>query len=436
MPVNVKGLEDQIVALATKCQAVVDDNDRPWDGDAGRAKELDAMEKDIAVLTAKHKAWSTSDETLKKFQGIADQNEDLNQRMNQLAVKTLGEQLTDSPDYAEYCKQVKMGVHGASGGIELKAGGILGETNFTGTDGIPLTSTSGGSGLLVPQYLTTPVQKLFQRLTVADLLPTGTLTGASLIYPVESTVANGAQSVAEGGLKPNSDLGLTMVTELLKKIATRLKISDEMLQDVPAVQSYVNARLVLFVQIQEEAQLLAGNGSGSNLTGLLNRSNMATAIAMGAGSTPVAKLEALYTQMTAIRTGAFVEPDAMILNPLDYQLLRFAKDGQGQYYAGGPFTGAYGNGSPGQDSNVLSSTGFDVWNKRVVVTTAIPQGTALVGSFQTCAQVFRRGGLTVEMTNSNEDDFNHDLVSIRAEERVMLAVYRPGGFGKVTGLNL
>ena len=68
----------------------------------------------------------------------------------------------------------------------------------------------------------------------------------------------------------------------------------------------------------------------------------------------------------------------------------------------------------------------------VDVTTAIAQGTVLVGGFQESAQIFRRQGVTVEMTNSNVDDFVNNLITVRAEERLALAVYRPAGFGKVT----
>jgi HK97 family phage major capsid protein len=70
----------------------------------------------------------------------------------------------------------------------------------------------------------------------------------------------------------------------------------------------------------------------------------------------------------------------------------------------------------------------------VVVTPAIAQGTALVGAFQLSAQVYRREGIRVEATNSNEDDFLKNLIAIRVEERLGLAVYRPAGFGTVTGL--
>jgi HK97 family phage major capsid protein len=440
MPVNTVSIQDQIINLSEKSLRLVQDTSRPWlaaDGDVGRKHEVEAMEADIHSLQEQFEKYTASDATLKQFQGIADQNAQFGQQAEQ-RVKSLGEQLTESGAF----QQAQKGGRFQTGAIELKAGEILGETAFSGTGS--LTSTSGAAGLLVPQYLTTPVQKLFQRLTVADLMPTGVITGSSLIYPIESTATNLAATVAEGGLKPASVLGLTNVTELMHKIATRLKISDETLQDIPAIQSYVNARLVLFVKIKEEQQLLSGAGTGSELLGLVPRTTAAgqTTVVVPATGAPASgipsvaqKLEAIYQQITNIRVNAFIEPDAMVMDPVSWQQLRIGKDLNGQYYGGGPFTGAYGQGAMVNDNSVLSAGGQDVWQLRTVVTSAMTAGTALIGGFQTCAQVFRKGGLTVEMTNSNEDDFNNNLVSIRAEERLLLADYRPGGFGRVTGLN-
>jgi len=146
--------------------------------------------------------------------------------------------------------------------------------------------------------------------------------------------------------------------------------------------------------------------------------------AVGTLADPTLVIDAVYKQITAIRFNAFVEPDAVVVNPLDWQNIRLAKDANKQYYGGGPFTGAYGNGGY---TNVDA-----LWGLRVVITPAIASGTMLVGGYQESAQLFRRQGVTLEMTNSNVDDFENNLITARAEERLALAVYRAGGLGKVT----
>ena len=93
--------------------------------------------------------------------------------------------------------------------------------------------------------------------------------------------------------------------------------------------------------------------------------------------------------------------------------------------SGGPFVGPYGvNGIAGEEA----------WGLRVVVTSRIAANTALVGAFGTMAQVFYRGGLTVEASNSHSDFFQKNLTALRAERRLALAVYRPQAFHAITAL--
>jgi HK97 family phage major capsid protein len=290
-----------------------------------------------------------------------------------------------------------------------------------------------GAGAVIPTYLPGVIPTLFRRLTVADLMPQAGINGPTLIYVQETAVTNSAATVAEGAAKPLSDITLAQVTESVRKIANLGKISDEMLEDASFVAGYVSGRLVLFVQLAEEDQLLNGNGTAPNIKGLLNRSGLATAVAVPGTPTQTDRIDSIYSQISAIRSTAFLEPDGIVINPTDWKTIRLNKDANNQYFGGGPFTGAYGVG-PNPVEHGSQGENPDLWGCRVVVTPAIAAGTALVGAFQTAAQIFRRSGITVEMTNSNNDDFEKNLVTMRAEERLALAVYRPGAFGKVTGL--
>jgi HK97 family phage major capsid protein len=130
--------------------------------------------------------------------------------------------------------------------------------------------------------------------------------------------------------------------------------------------------------------------------------------------------------MTLIRRVGFFEPDAIVLHPTDFQTIRLLTDANGQYYGGGPFTGAYGNdGVPAADM---------LWGKIVVKTVAIPQGTALIGAFKIGCEIYRRQGLTIEMTNTEGSDFTSNLITIRCETRLASAVVLPLAFCTVSGL--
>jgi HK97 family phage major capsid protein len=336
--------------------------------------------------------------------------------------KTLGEMFTDSSGYKAavnmYRETGRLAQGFSTGAVALEAKGTL------------LEGAGGGGGPIaapVPQVIPGVVEKLFQRLTFADLLLSGQVSVNSFRYVVEGTATSGAAGVAEGGLKPQSTLGLTTTDEPIKKIATSLKISDEMIEDAPAIQSYINGRLTLFVRIEEERQLIRGTSGGNEVQGLLT----SRSVPVYAGGTAAGnKAVQLFKAMNGQRGSAFVEPEWIAIHPTDWQDIRLATDTAGQFFGGGPFQGPYGNGSNLDASNQLFAAADVLWQKPVYVTGIVGAGTAIVGS-SSSAQVWRKGGLSVEVTNSNEDDFLRNLLAIRAEERLGLAVYRPTGFVEV-----
>jgi HK97 family phage major capsid protein len=404
---TMKQLEDQGRVLLEEQKSLVEDTSRNW---GEKRDEYDAREADIKSILEQHTALKSVSRD-----PFGDARDDAATESKFEAPKSIGEAFTSSKGFQHAVSGDVKGSTFTTGAIDVKA---------------TLTTAAGGVGLVQPQYQPGVLPLLFQKITIADLMPQGSASGNSIIYMRESAVTNAAATVAEGGLKPASDINYAQVTETFKKIANTLKISDEMLQDVPYVQSQVNGRLVFFVQQKEEQQLLSGAGTGSELLGLLNRSGLTGAQAKSTDSA----IDAIYKDITKIRVNAFVDPSAIVMHPTDWQNIRLSKDANGQYFAGGPFSGSYGNGAGGMnDRTVLGSDGA-LWGLPVVVTTSATAGTAIVGAFNTCAQVFRKGGITVEATNSNENDFLTNLIAIRAEERLALAVYRPAGFSTVTGL--
>lgn len=325
---------------------------------------------------------------------------------------SMGDQFVRSPGYKSLMERGFGAGTWTTGPVELEVGGktLLAEgTSLTGE-------------VIGPDRQPGVLPYLFERLTVADLLAPGNTMAPVVRYLEETTSTNNASTVAEGITKPESALAFTAVDESVRKIATILPVTDEMLEDWGQIRSYIDARLRLFVQLREEQQLLTGNGVAPDLRGIMNRTGVQSQ-ALSGDTRP----DAVYKAITKIRVGALgLEPDAMVIHPNDWQDFRLQKDAVGgQYFGGGPFTGAYGNGTIAPDS---------LWGLRVVVTTAMTEGTALVGAFRTAAQIFRKGGIAVEASNSHSTFFAENKTAIRAEERLALAVYRPAAFCKVTGI--
>lgn len=231
----------------------------------------------------------------------------------------------------------------------------------------------------------------------------------------------GFATVAEGGAKPQISFdNPTAVVDALKKIAGWIDMTDEFIEDLGFLKSEIDTRLLYQLTMFEEAQLLSGNGTGQNLLGIRNRSG----VQVQAAPTDAAdNADAVFQAMTKVSTATSLTADALVIHPLDYQEFRLSKDGNGQYFGGGYFQGQYGNGSVLENPNL--------WGLRTVVTTAATQGEILLGAFRIGATVYRKGGVRVEATNTHADNFTNNKVTVRAEERVALAVRYPAAFVKV-----
>jgi HK97 family phage major capsid protein len=350
--------------------------------------------------------------------------------------KSIGQSVVEDPAYKAFLKGFNDGSGQLSTTAELgrKASGLAEGQNVA-----PLGDILQGQGgaNVTPYFLPGIVDLRFQPLVVADLFAQGTTDSPTITYVKETsfnpfaatTVAEANETLgsanSNAGLPPVDDT-VARIVEIVSKIGVYLKLTDEMVQDAPAYASFLNGRLLLAVRLAEQNLLLNGVAGGSNnLVGLLNRSGLQTSVTSGSlAGDGAAWADALYNQMTNARWNAFVEPDAIVMHPLDWAKLRLSRDTNNQYFAGGPFTGAYGQNGPFNSVDTL-------WGKPVVQTPSIAQGTALTGGFRECGQIFRRQGITVEMTNVNQDDFINNLITVRAYERLALAVYRTNGFGTV-----
>ncbi len=304
----------------------------------------------------------------------------------------------------------KRGGHRVSGGWRSDSVEVPYSALFATT--LTESPTSGGK-LVVPDYQPGIVPSATRPIVVMDLLMPGTTNSNTVVYMVETQFTNAAAPVAEGTAKPESALVFDQVSEPVLKVAHWLPVTEELFEDVAAIQTYIDGRLTLGVQLAEADQLLNGNGTLPNYRGLMLRATAPT-IVQGAGETIA---DAIAKQIAQIATTAMVPATGIVMNPSDWLGVLLSKTSTGDYYANGPF-------------GPVSAP--SLWGLPVALTSAIVAKTVLVGAFATQAQFFRRGGIRVEASNSHQDFFVKNLVAIRAEERGALACYRPGAFGKVT----
>lgn len=285
-------------------------------------------------------------------------------------------------------------------------------------------ATSGGP--FVQNDVQSRLVDLLQReINILDLIPRLQTESDTIEYVQQSTFTNAAAFTAEAtgdaltgtdGRKPESALAYATVTAPVKTIAHWLPVTNRMLSDAPGIRGVINSQLLLGLQLVVEAQVISGNGSGENLTGILNTSNVQT---LAKGS--LNEVDALFTARTMCRTGGKLAPTAIVMNPVDYQQVRLLRENAatgtlGQYLMGPPNT----LGVP------------TVWGLPVVESENIAADTVLVGNWQQGVSLFDREQSAIRVGLVN-DQFIRNVQTILAEQRLAFVVWRPSAFTKITG---
>jgi HK97 family phage major capsid protein len=268
---------------------------------------------------------------------------------------------------------------------------------------------TGGVGLAVaPDRLTGIIAPPQRRMTVRNLLMPGRTASNLLSYVQETGFQNMADVVAEGGSKPQSDLSMDLVDTPVRTIAHWIRASNQVLADIPQLQSYIDGRLRYGLEYKEETELLAGDGSGQHLLGLIPQATPFDTALLKADDQQV---DVLRRAILQVRIAEFAA-SGIVLNPTDWADIETLKDSNGRYLFGDP-------------GNSLQP---NMWRLPVVDTNAMPAGHFMVGAFNLSAQVFDREDANVQVSTEDADNFTKNLVTIRAEERLALAVFRPQSF--------
>lgn len=247
-----------------------------------------------------------------------------------------------------------------------------------------------------------------------DRLPTYKLDGPSLEY-VRHTASSGAPAiVGEGQLKPEITMTIDHVIATAQKIAAHTAVSWEIISDWSVFDAYVKTELTSQVIDVETNELLNGDGTAGHLDGILNVSGILTH-ALGT-DTP---LDALELAITALRTGpALAVADLLVLHPATWSAVRRSKDAYERYLV-----------APDPTADEANSA----WGVPVLTTTQIAPGVGCLLDTRKFGRALVREPLLLRLGFAN-DDFTRNLVRTICEERLTIAVERPGAVCKITGL--
>ncbi|EPB0514083.1 phage major capsid protein [Salmonella enterica subsp. enterica] len=272
-----------------------------------------------------------------------------------------------------------------------------------------LISSGVAEGVVEPQRLpgidTTPKQRLFIR----DLIAPGRTSSPAIFWVQQTGFTNKAAVVAENTTKPYSDIAFATKITPVTTIAHMFKASKQILDDFAQLQSTVDAEMRYGLKYVEEQEILFGDGTGVHLHGIVPQASAFSAEFKVEQQNGIDDLRLAMLQAQLARFPA----SGHVLHFIDWAKIELTKDTLGRYILANP----------------SGLTGPTLWGLPVVATEASAfKGKFLTGAFNAGAQIFDREDANVVISTENADDFEKNMISIRCEERLALAVKRPEAF--------
>ena len=284
--------------------------------------------------------------------------------------------------------------------FEIKAGDMTMANTFTGV-------VAGET--VIEDFKFDPSRSVHIR----TLLPIGSTDAQTIRYPKESAYDDGAAATAQGSALGQSDFDVTATSVNVEKIGTFLRITEEMLNDTAGLSSYLSARIPSKVMGIEDTEIISGDGSSPNLSGLLTDGTAFTTSSGGLFYQSVESANAFDVIVVALNQLALLnyQADTIIMNPTDFHKIVLLKSTANEYLRNQIIQGLQPaiNGVP------------------ITLNTAMPAGKFLVGNLAQSTQLWVRDGLSLEFARQDSDNFTKNFVTVRAQERVALTTYTPNG---------
>lgn len=358
---------------------------------------LAAKKKELADLGPMLKDANVTDETLEKANALVKEIADLETQIAKAEkaaeiLKVIGttdsskssepEKMSEMDEFVKKCAEIKDKKTGAS--QHFKA--------YNTTITAPQIADVDRS--IAPQPDRTAAASLFTNTQISGNAVTYFLQGAF-------ETNGGISPTAQGNKKPQASTSFAGTTLALSKIAAYVKETDEILADAAFLASEVQNTLIYQLGVVEDAHIINAIGS---------------TVGIGAETydgTNVTFADGILAAILKVKADSAYDASVVVVNPADLKTLLTAKDQNGQYYGGGYFVGAYGNGGVGIPASI--------WGVQIFTSSAVSQGSALIAAKQ-AVKIYKKGGLDVKVYEQNEDDALYNKVTLLAEERLACAV--------------
>jgi HK97 family phage major capsid protein len=238
---------------------------------------------------------------------------------------------------------------------------------------------------------------------IEQLVSVGTIDGMYDLWVETVDETGDPLPKAELAELPQKDYEFEEFTAKVEKIGVYSKYSAEMAADASNLVNEVRNFLLADLREKVDSQILTGDGQSNDLKGIIHTDHY-TAYSAGDFADTVSapnRFDVIETAANQVVVGLHT-PNYVVLHPTDVSKMRLSK-GDDDHYVMPPFS---------------TQNGMNISGLRVIANTGITAGNFLVGDF-TKSSVKYRQGITLAITNTDEDDFQRDRFTVRALVRLV-----------------
>jgi HK97 family phage major capsid protein len=267
-----------------------------------------------------------------------------------------------------------------------------------------------------PRFIRELLQSIPTQSNAVEVMRENVVTNSAA--PQAPSSASTAIGAGELQAKAQSNITYQLVTVPVRTMAHWVPASRQVLSDAPMLQRLIDAKLMYGLNLLSDSQLLFGDGTNQNLTGLMVDSGVETVGQLAAGTTtaarPGAMLDHIRAAITRCQTFEYYNVNGVVLNPVDWATLETAKGSDGHYiWVSVP------NGGESR-----------LWRVPVIVSNAMTANNFLLGDWTMGATIYDREQMDIRVSESHADYFVRNGVAILAEERYGFGIELPKAFCK------
>jgi HK97 family phage major capsid protein len=401
-------LEGLLIEVKSELKRVGDDVKKTAEdalkqsADAGKVSG-EVKAKADELLTMQAKLNDAQNKLEGKIEALETRNTDLEQKLSSRrggggdVVKSLGQQVGENDKLKAFV------TNGAKGTLSITVQNAI--------------TSAGGSGgaLIVPQRDTEVIGIPRRQMTIRQLLSVGRTNSNSIEYAKMTTRTNNAAVVAETVQKAESNYIWEPADAPVRTIAHWVHVSRQAMDDIPQLQGEIDGELRYGLDYAEEVEILKGDGTGQHLDGLVHQ---ATAFAPAFAPSDETDIDTIRLALLQASLAEY-PADGVVLHPTRWAKIELTKDGEQRYIF----------------ANVIQMAGPQLWGRPVIATQAMDEDEFLAGAFRMAAKIYDRMDIEVLISSEDRDNFIKNMLTVRAEERLALAVKRPAALvtGSFTG---